>query len=119
MKLFGRRKLWYLTQFAKFQYRIGRGDALQGMVLGKIKALAYGVITLGTGEIVISKWFDVSILDHIPWWALVFILPIITTALDYFFGWLDEKKINLMQIEAEIMMRRQLNPWEYEKMEMV
>ena len=116
MKLFGHRKYWWLTQFAKFQYRIGRGDSLQQMVFGKIRAITYAIITMGTGTIVVEGWFNINILDYVPWWVVIIVLPIVATALDYFFGWLDEKHINLMQIQAEIIPRRGLDPWQAEIM---
>lgn len=70
---------------------------------------------LGTSQIVAQSWFNVDILKHIPWWVAVTI-PIFELLTDYYVGYLDEKNINLMQVEAEIQLRRNLNPWETEKM---
>ena len=118
MTIFNHRLRWYLTKYAKFKYRIGRGNTLGDFFYGKVKTLLYGIMTLGTSEIVSQGWWDFSILQHIPWWVLV-LIPILETIKDYYLGLLDEKKLNLWQIENEITLRKKISPWETEKMDRI
>jgi len=118
MKIFGRRKLWWLTQFAKFQYRVARGDGLTNSIFGKFKVFFTTIMTLGTGEIVVKGWLGISLLDHIPPWILVAI-PIGALISDYLVGLIDEKWIKFMHIESEIKQRRGLDLWQKEMMERI
>lgn len=118
-EIFGKRRRWYLVQFAKFQYRTADGNNLKNFFFGKFRATFTAIIVLGTGEIVAQGWWNFSILQYIPWWIVFIALPIIDLITDYYVGELNEKKIKLMQIQAEIIKRRGIDRWEKRKMDIL
>ena len=115
MRIFKQRLRWYYIKFAKFRYRVAYGDGLKSFFQSKFDSFLKYFTALGAGEIAINKWFDISMLDYIPWWVMI-VVPLIDTVSDYYFGEFAEKR-KLMQIEAELMRRREIDPWEKEKMD--
>ncbi len=134
MEIFGKRRRWYLEKYVSFEQIVGEGNSVFGLFFTKIRQVITYIFILSGVSVGAERGFGMEIFNQFPSWlnwlksVVYFIfekaifllpaLPIIELIKDFCFG-LWSRKSKLWQIKQEWVVRKGLNSWATEQMNMI
>ena len=109
MEIWGHRRRWYLEKIIAYRYYLGRGDFFFSEIEGLLSTGGLGGILI----LIVEKYSN-----YLFPWQLAILLVLCFRALKVCLGIIDKKYIKSGQTEAEWGVRKGLNSWATEQMNM-